>query len=159
MAFDAAAVNDLYNVIKTAAMASGLFEDTTTHEPKTAPGSGLNCAVWVDGIKPVKSSGLNATSGVVSFFIRVYNSMLAEPQDDIDPAILTSVTSLMAIYTGDFDFGEVASVRNIDLLGSDGDAMSAQAGYMEIGNKMFRVMVINLPVIVNDLWTQGSGAE
>lgn len=159
MAFNQEAISDLLNAIITGSMATGMFAQTSMHEPKTAPGAGLNCAIWVDTIKPVRSSGLDQTSGLVSFYIRVYNSMLAEPQDDIDPAILNAVSTLMAAYTGDFDFGQIADVRNIDLLGQYGDGLSAQAGYLEIGNKMFRVMVINLPVIVDNMFTQESGVE
>lgn len=154
MAFDAAAVDDLFSAVQSAATSLGVFETVNTHEPKNAPGNGLLCSIWVDTIKPVRTSGLNETSGMVTFFVRVYNSMLAEPQDNIDPAITKAVMTLMESYTGDFDFGEVADVRNIDLLGAYGDGLSAQAGYMEIGNKMFRVMVLNLPVVINDLFAQ-----
>lgn len=157
MTFNADAVSDLFNAIVTGAMDTGIFETVNSHEPKTAPGAGLTCSVWVDSIKPVKSSGLDQTSGLVSFFIRVYNPMLAEPQDDIDPAILSAVSVLMAAYTGDFDFGQVAEVRNIDLLGQYGDGLSATAGYMEISNKMFRVMVLTLPVIIDNLFVQEAG--
>lgn len=154
MAFNEAAVDGLFNAIVSSTAALGYFENVNTHEPKTAPGNGLNCSIWVDTIKPVQTSGLNSTSGLVTFFIRVYNSMLAEPQDDIDPAITKAVTSLMGAYTGDFDFGTVAGVRAIDVLGAYGEGLSAQAGYMEISNKMFRVMVLNLPIVINDMFLQ-----
>lgn len=155
MTFNAAAVQSLYAAVVSGAMSLGLFEQTSQHEPKSAPGPGLNCAVWMDTIKPVgRASGLAQTSGVVSFFIRVYNPMLSEPQDDIDPQIVTAVTTLMSLYSGNFDFGQLANVRNIDLLGAYSGGMQAQAGYMPIDQKMFRVMVINLPVVINDMWIQ-----
>lgn len=156
MPFNEAAVDDLFNAVVSGAEALGVFERVNTHEPKNTPGAGLTCSIWVDTIKPVRTSGLNSTSGLVSFFVRVYNSMLAEPQDDIDPDIVKAVTTLMGAYTGDFDFGRVADVRNIDLLGTYSGGLSAQAGYMEISGKMFRVMVINLPIVVNDMWTQAA---
>jgi hypothetical protein len=156
--FNSAAISDLYNAVLTGSMTLGVFSTTSSFEPKTAPDSGLNCAVWVDAIKPITSSGLDQTTGVVSFFIRVYNSMLAEPQDQIDPQILGAVSDLMAAYTGEFDFGHIADVRNIDLLGAYSDGLSAQAGYMEISNKMFRVMVISLPVIVDNMFIQEEGS-
>lgn len=154
MGFNEAAVDDLFNAIVSNTAATGYFETVNQHEPKTAPGNGLTCSIWVDTIKPVQTSGLNSTSGMVTFFVRVYNSMLAEPQDDIDPAITKAVTSLMSAYSGDFDFGQVADVRAIDLLGAYGEGLAAQAGYMEISNKMFRVMVLNLPIVINDMWDQ-----
>lgn len=154
MTFNAAAVNALYASVLSGSLSLGIFENTSQYEPKSAPQAGLHCAVWIDSIKPVSSSGLSQTSGLVSFFVRVYNSMLAEPQDDIDPQVVKAVTTLMAAYTGNFDFGAQPGVRAIDLMGAYSTGLTAQAGYMEIDRKFFRVMVINLPVIINDMFLQ-----
>lgn len=154
MTFNAAAVDTLFAAVVSGSMALGVFENTAQHEPKSAPQGGLHCAVWIDAIKPLPSSGLAQTTGLVSFFIRIYNSMLTEPQDDIDPAVVKAVAALMTAYTGNFDFGGTAGVRSIDLLGSYSTGLMAQAGYMEIDRKFFRVMVINLPVIINDMFLQ-----
>lgn len=156
MTFNSAAITDLTSAIVTDAETLGVFETVNIHEPKNAPGPGLRCSVWVDGIKPVRTSGLDATSGLVTFFIRIYNSMLAEPQDDIDSNILSAACSLMESYSGDFTFDTVttAEIRDIDLLGAYSEGLSAQAGYMEISGKMYRVIVITLPVVVDNLWPQ-----
>ena len=58
----------------------------------------------------------------------------------------------MTASSGDLDLGE--EVRCVDLLGQTGRALSAQAGYLEQDSKLFRVVVITLPLIVNDLWDQ-----
>jgi hypothetical protein len=156
VSFNAAAVDALFAALVTDAEVTGLFEVVNTHEPKSAPQNGLNCSIWADTIKPVKAGGLNQTSGLVSFFVRIYNSMLAEPQDDIDPAILAAAGVLMNTYSGDFQLATAAGVdvRMVDLLGAYSDGLSAQAGYMSIDSKMFRVMVISLPVVLNDMFPQ-----
>ena len=154
MTFNAAAVDSVYSAVVSGSMALGMFENTAQHEPKSAPGTGLHCAVWLDTIKPLRAGGLAQTTGLVSFFIRVYNPMLSEPQDDIDPAIAKAVAALLTAYTGGFSFGGAAGVRSIDLLGAYSSGLTAQAGYMEIDRKFFRVMVINLPVIINDMFVQ-----
>jgi hypothetical protein len=46
------------------------------------------------------------------------------------------------------------TVRMIDLLGIDGTPLSAMAGYLQIDRKVYRVMDLTIPVIVNDMWTQ-----
>lgn len=136
------------------AMASGQFDRVAGHEPKNAPGNGLSCAVWVDRIEPVdEASGLNSTSAKVTVNVRVYGNMLAEPQDAIDPNMADAVDALMAAYTRDFTLG--GTVRNIELLGETGAGMFAQAGYLEIDRKLYRVMTITVPAIVSDAWTQG----
>jgi hypothetical protein len=149
--FDDAAVRDLFDKLQSHAMGLGLFERVNTHEYKSAPQNGLWCAIWVQEIRPVKSSGMGATSGVVELRARVGLSFIRKPEDSIDPAILSAVVTLMAEYAGNFTLGGTA--RAIDLLGMEGPPMSAQAGYVPIDNKVFRVMEIVLPVIMNDLWT------
>jgi hypothetical protein len=42
----------------------------------------------------------------------------------------------------------------VDLLGAHGIPLSARAGYDEQDSKMFRVMDINLPLVINDVWQQ-----
>lgn len=152
MAFDAAAVLDLFDKVTSHAASLGLFDTVTSHEPKNPPGNGLWCAIWTQSVGPVRSSGLASVSGRVELRVRIGSSMLAEPQDGIDPNILTAVSVLLGDYAGHFSLG--ATVRSIDLLGAEGTPLSAQAGYVTIGNAMFRVMEITLPLIVNDMWTE-----
>lgn len=153
MGFDQAAVNTLFDRVVSHAMELGIFETVNSHEPKSAPGSGLRAAVWVQSIGGIgRASGLSSTSGVVLLNVRIYSSFLQQPVDAIDPNLLTATTTLLGTYTGDFDLG--ATVRNIDLLGMYGTAMGAQAGYISQDGRVYRIMTISLPVVINDLWTQ-----
>lgn len=140
--------------ITSHALTAGLFERVNNHEPKNAPGNGLTAAIWADAIEPIKSSGLNSTSARLTFKVRVYSSMLQEPQDAIDPNIALAVDVLFTAYSGDFDLG--GNARNVDLLGQFGIGLSAQAGYLNQDGKLYRVMDITLPVIVNDIWGQSA---
>jgi hypothetical protein len=147
MAFDAIAVRNLLDAVVSHAQGLGQFDRVNYHEPKNAPGRGLSCSVWVQSIEPVTSSGLASTSGRVTLNARIYTSMTAEPQDDIDKQILAAATVLLGEYSGSFTLG--GTVRDIDLM-----QMGAQAGYLQQDGKVFRVMVVVLPIIINDLWTQ-----
>lgn len=146
--FNAAAVKALFNAIVSRAMTLGLFERVNSHEPKSAPGNGLSCSVWTEQIRPLPdASGLGSVSGEVSFHIRILSSFMRKPEDDIDPNILTAVCTLMGAYSGGFTLGGI--VRDVDVL-----QMSAQAGYLNQDNRLYRVMVITLPVVINDLWDE-----
>ena len=135
------------------AMVLGVFERVNLHEPKNAPGSGITCAVWSDWMGPApRNSGLSATSALLIFNVRIYSSMLSEPQDYIDPEIIKAVDLLMGAYSGDFELG--GTVAWIDLLGQSGRQMQAQAGYINQDGKPLRVMTITLPVVLNDVWEQ-----
>jgi hypothetical protein len=151
--FNAAAVSALFSAAVSEAQALGIFARVNQHEPKNAPGAQLSCSFWVGGIKPVPAaSGLNATSGVVTLNARIYASFLAKPEDATDPLILSAACALLNAYSGGFTLGE--TVRDIDLLGQYGEALSATAAYMEQDGKLFRVMEVTIPVVISDLFTQ-----
>lgn len=150
MALDASAILD---AIVSHAQANGKFERVLAHEPKNAPGNGLSAAVWAGDILPIaRVSGLDKTSALLSFSVRVYMNMLYEPQDDIDRVLLDAVGSLMNDYTGEFTLAGAASW--IDLVGMYSQGMLSRAGYLELDKTLYRVMTITLPVVVADVWTQ-----
>lgn len=149
MTVDLRAIRDM---VVTHALTSGYFERVNSHEPKNAPGNGISAAIWARSLVPAKSSGLAATSGLLVFSIRITGNMLAEPQDDIDANLLDATSGLMNLYSGDFELG--GNVRSVDLLGMAGVPMSMEAGYLNQDGKMLRAMVITLPLIINDVWSQ-----
>lgn len=149
MSFHPQAVMD---VIASHAAESGFFDHVNTHEPKNAPGNGLHCAIWADRLDLVLSSGLDSSSVRAIFKIRIYTNMIQEPQDAIDPLILAAASDLFAAYNGDFELGGEA--RHIDLLGSVGEPLYAEAGYLDVAKRMYRVMEISMPVIFNDAFDQ-----
>ena len=151
MALDAAQIID---AVVSHAAASGWFDRVNQHEPKNAPPYGLTAAVWVDEIRPAQSSGLDSTSALLVLNVRLYTSMLQEPQDAIDPNLVAASSVLFAAYSGDFSLGGEA--RHVDLLGAEGAPLRARAGYLNQDQKLYRVMTITLPVIVNDAWDQAA---
>jgi hypothetical protein len=97
-------------------------------------------------------SGLDASSGRVAFRVRIGTSMLQEPQDSIDPNLLTAATFLMTEYSGHFTLdGKIAFV---DLLGAYGVTLMLRAAYITLQQRVQRVMEIVLPCIVDSMWTQ-----
>ncbi len=131
----------------------GLFTRVNEHEPKNAPGNGLVVAAWLDDVSPVAlASGLAITSARVAYSVRMYKSMLAEPQDGIDRDLLRAFDTVMAEYTGHFTLGGL--VGEVDLLGSYGNPLAGKPGYLEQDGKLYRVMVITVPLILYDVWTQ-----
>jgi Domain of unknown function (DUF4082)/PKD domain len=141
------------NEVVSHAMRLGRFETVNGHEPKSAPGHGLSCAVWVDEIAPVRSgSGLHTTSARLVLNVRIYSSAESSPLDSIDPRMVDAVDALMAAYSADFTLG--GRVRNVDLLGHAGPPMTATAGYIQQDGKLLRIFTITLPLIVSDAWEQ-----
>ncbi len=154
MNFNDAGVNDVFDKVISYAMTTGRFDLVNQHEPTNAPRQGLICSVWIQVIRPIMASGLAATSGIVQLNARIYRNFKTMPHDVIDPEITSATCDLIGALTADFDFGHIADVRNIDLLGEHGVALAAQAGYIEIDRQMFRVMTTTIPIIINDMFTQ-----
>lgn len=139
--------------VQSHAQKLGLFETVDLHEPKSKPASGLTCAIWADGIRPQPAaSGLDQTTVLVVMTVRLYTPMLSQPYDAIDSDMMAALDALMAAYSGDFTLG--GQIRDVDLLGESGIALSAKAGYIEQDRTIYRIYDITVPLIVNDLWVQ-----
>lgn len=146
-------ITGILNAVVSHAQTLGRFERVNTHAPENAPGSGLSATVTVASVGPVPAaSGLNSTTARVALDVIVYAAVPQEPADDIEPLVTKAVDALMASYSGDFELG--GEVRNVDLLGAHGAPLSAQTGYTTIAAQTYRVAIITLPLIVNDLWSQ-----
>lgn len=142
----------LMSVVGSHALSTGFFDSVDGFEPKSAPGNGVTCSIWVQALQSARSSGLASTSAVVVLNLRVYLPMLADSPDSIDPSMMNAVEQLMVEYNGDFDLG--GNARNVDVFGSEGTALGAVAGYVNVSGSMYRCMTITLPVIVNDAFNQ-----
>ncbi len=136
------------------ALSLGIFESVSGHEPKAAPTNrGITGAVWSNLIEPARGgSGLDATSLRWALNVRLAIDMLAEPQDDVEDRLVVAGLALMSAYSGDFDLGDL--VREVDLLGQFGTPMTMTGGYLNQDNRLYRVQVINLPLICNDVFLQ-----
>lgn len=157
MTFDQAAVNALMSSVVSIAMQTGVCRSVNGHEPKSAPGSGLRGAIWVQEIEPIaEASGLASTSGYVVLNARLYGNMLQKPEDDVDPRLMGAGSVLIGAYSADFTLG--GTVRNIDLTGMYGQRLGGRAGYLEIASTLYRIFTITVPCVVNDMWTQTSGS-
>jgi hypothetical protein len=141
------------DAIVSHAMTLGTFETVNAHEVVSAPGHGLHAEIWAASISPVPVvSGLQRTSAVVVWTVRIRGSADTQPRDMVDPHMMAAVDRLMGAYSGDFDLGGL--VRNVDLLGQASTGLGARAGYLQQDGRVFRIYDITLPVVINDVWEQ-----
>ncbi len=143
----------IINAIVSHAMSTGLFDAVNGHEPKSAPGAGITCSIWAQRIGTA-SSGQAVTSARVQFNVRLYMPFRSQPEDSIDPAMISAVDVLMDAYAGDFTLGGL--VRSVDLHGAEGTPFESSAGYVTYNQQPYRIYDITLPVVVNDTWNQES---
>lgn len=130
----------------------GAFEGITFHEPKSSPQSNT-ASLWVDRLVPIAAaSGLDTVSGVLVLNCRIYNRFNAEPQDAIDPEVVEAASAVINAFVGGFTIGGLT--RNVDIFGSNGFSLTAVAGYIHQDQSLYRVMTVQIPLIINDLWTE-----
>ncbi len=149
----------IYDRLVTHLQSLGIFDIVFRCEPKSAPGNGLTVAVYTgdsqsQGVTLVQSfSGLNTVVKRVVFSIRIHMPMLHEPIDDIEPDILGATELVIDSLSGDLDLG--SDVTSIDLFGAYGTGMTGRPGYITIDSKIYRVMTLVIPVILESEATQG----
>lgn len=147
--FSAAQAQALFDALQSAVQGTGLFQGVDTHEPESPPGLRLYCSIMLGPLRAVPASGLNATSGQVTFTIRIWSRARQRPLDKIDPELLAAAATVMGVLSGKFTLA--GTVRNIDLF-----AMSGVPGWIEFEGEQFRVMEITVPIVINDMFTQSS---
>ncbi len=133
---------------------SGAFQRVLIGEPKSPPGPGRTMAVWAAPMAPA-GSGLASTSMALRFLVRVYVPYV-EPSDtqNVELSALEAVDVLLDAYNGDFTLG--GTVRQVDIFGEHGQALVVDPGYVTLDSKIFRVMDITLPIVVNDVYDQAA---
>ena len=152
MAFDTAAVNDLYGQLVSRTQQLGGVQ-VIQHEPKAAPQSLPAVAVWWAAIAPVpKASGLASTTARVEFGGRVYLNAAQKPEDKVDPQLILLTSNVIGAYSDAFTLNGDALA--VDLLGAWGGPLSATAGYITHDAKLFRVAELTIPFVVDDIWIQ-----
>jgi hypothetical protein len=139
--------NDVIDSLVSHAASLGHFERVNTVEPKSAPGNGLYCFIFLDRMAPALS-GLDSVSVAMTFTVSLRTPMMSTYSDDlIDPQLMSALDDLMTAYSNDFQLD--GTVRTVDLM-----QVRIQAGYIEQDNKVYRAVDISLPVIVNDVWEE-----
>jgi hypothetical protein len=155
MDFNTTAVNALADAIISMCKQLGVFSTVLFHEPRNPPSSMPAAAIWWRDLIPAQSSGLASVSGTVTFTIRIFQSAMGTiPQNKIDPALMKNAALILQALSGGFTLG--GTVREVDLLGAEGTALSVKSGYLPHGDVLLRVADITVPVVINDLWQEAA---
>jgi hypothetical protein len=144
----------IFESLQSHAMSLGLFQRVQGAESKSAPPNSLSVDFFVGPLRPLpEASGLASTSVMLTVYARIYLSANIQPADYMDPHIMEAAADLIQAYNGDFDLG--ATVRNLDLLGEYSEGgVYAEPGYIEIDGTKYRVVLVTIPVVINDAWGQ-----
>lgn len=153
MSYDATLPSRITEGLRTRCLTLGVFENVNGHEPVSAPAvTGLTAAIWVQTIEPSRTSGMNMTSAVFTYNVRGYSRLVMEPLDAIDPNLTDAMAQVYVSLLGGFTLEGIAMA--VDVRGIEGRKMRTEAGYLVQDDSTFRVLTMNVPIIVSDLWTE-----
>ena len=151
MTFDGPAAKALYAALESQAKSLAVFDEVNTNAPIKPPETkqnGVSLSIELGPWTPVPSSGLQMTSGKITFVYQLWSSLMQRPLSGIDPQVLGALAAVVAALSEGFTLGGL--VRNVDLFG-----MSAEPGYVaDFEGKPFRVVRLDVPVIINDMFEQ-----
>jgi hypothetical protein len=135
----------------------GAFDVVDGHEPLNAPGRGLHCFSYAGPVRTIAAeSSIDSAAILATFSVRVQTLAIAakgQSNNDIDRNILRATGLLFDAYIGHFrmtDHSGTPLVRRIDIFGSYGQGLTMTPGYLNSDGTIFRVGVINLPLVLND---------
>ncbi len=149
---DAAA---LFDAVASHLLSLGLFDRVGRHEPDNGPGNGLSATLVLDPafLRPDPSrSGLPTTTVRLTLRCQIMLPTNYEPADQIDVLILEATAAVIGALHGDYKLGD--RVRNVDVLGGSGPPVQADAGYLDIDGQVYRVAIVPIPLVINDVWEQ-----
>ena len=142
-------VTNTLKAVETYLRKDGACGAVTIGEPKSPPGGGkYQAAVYM---RSTAVYGVTANGGTLEVHVvnvRLYKDMLAEPRENIETDLATALARIASDLIGEYDLG--ATVRNIDVAGAQGTPMSSEWGYTSISEKMFRVIDLRVPLLVDD---------
>jgi hypothetical protein len=150
-------VIDIQNILDNVAshiMATGYFDAVLGYESKQSPSTGLSAALYVEDLRPIRSSGLANTSVRLELELRLYSSTYQEPYEGIDTTLVRATDAVFTAVIGDFDLGSEA--RHVDIFGAHGQSVRVRSGYINLSGAEFRVFQVTVPVIIDDCWPQSA---
>lgn len=148
---------DIQNILDNVAshiMATGYFDTVLGYESKQSPSTGLNAALYVEDIRPIRTSGLNNTSIRLELELRLYSSTYQEPYESIDSILVKATDAVFTAVIGDFDLGGEA--RHVDIFGAYGQPVRIRSGYINLSGQEYRVFQVTVPIVVDDVWPQAA---
>lgn len=136
---------------------TGRFLSVSKHDWRAAPSEpGLVAAIIGQRLTPLVTSGLASMSVRCEVIVRILLNGQLDPQDLIDFELLGGADAIMGAIVGDSKLGfSDGSVRCVDIFGSDGEPLRAECGWVDIDRTQYRMCDVFLPILLNDVWSEG----
>jgi hypothetical protein len=103
-------------------------------------------AIWINSTRVFQVT-LSSIREVQSVMVRLFRYHFTSPEEN---EIILADTSarLVEDFCGDFDLG--GTVGYVDVGGAHSDGIGSEWGHVELGNIIYRVADITVPIVIND---------
>lgn len=142
-------------MLHTYALRTGVFRDgCVIGEYTAAPPSGVCFAVWFNEFgSATEGSGAASTTPLLEATARVYVPAFGKPRDGYEVKILDACDAYLGALNAGFTLSGL--VRNVDLLGEQGEPLRWRSGHAVIDSKVSRIADLQIRVVLTTEWTQG----
>ena len=130
---------------------SGYVGDVRIGEPVAPPDATdrIHAAIYM-ATAGVAELTLSSTTEVHVCIARLYRRAAFGEGDDagqVEMDMALAVSEISSNLIGEYDLG--SSIRNIDVAGQFGQAVTAQWGYVALNQTMYRTVDITIPLVVD----------
>ena len=138
---------------------TGYVNDAAIGEPTSPPIDALDkvhAAVYMASASVVELT-LSTTTEVHVAIVRLYKRAAFTDGDDsadVEQEMAMAVSEITSNFIGEFDLG--STIRAIDVGGTYGSSLTATWGYVNLSQVIFRIVDIQVPIIVDGSATQAA---
>lgn len=145
--------------------ALAVFDHVITAKPTNPISSGLVASIMFDRVTPdPQSSGLNQTSAILEFKIILWRNQTSHPHFNVDRELTDATEAVIESFHEDLTLNHASKngdglVMSFGLLRSRGRGFHGETKNVQIDQGFLQTVQINVPLIVDDVWTQNKDKE
>lgn len=131
----------------------GCFEKVRLGEWKSQPPNGCVFAVWANDFgSATDGHGLATTTPLLQATARIYVPGIGKDEETWELKIVNAADLYLAALNAGFTLGGL--VRNVDLLGAEGERLHWRFGHVVIDAKVSRTADLQINAVFTDEWPQ-----
>lgn len=153
-------LSTVLDLIKTHVSSLGVFDQVITAEPSSMMEGGLVCSIVFSRLIPdEESSGMNITSAVADFKLKIYRNAANRPQYNIDRLAMDAAEKVFREFHEDLtlkaaDPNSPGEVMSLAVFRSRGRRFQAESKPLRLAQGETKMIEIDVPFIIDDIWEQ-----
>lgn len=112
------------------------------------------CSFWPEYVEAYpEGSGLATTAMKANIIVRLWkNKAVLSLNDPVDALLLALADSILSQFHG--DLVNTSHDWYVDVEGETGKSMGFKTGFVKLSGAIYRVIDVDIPIVINDFYTQ-----